>query len=147
MDRVRDWKVNPVESQGRDFEPLDSSRNDTDQSRVNDSSLSQHFDGREGDDSFFQEAMKIKGESCSIGNFAVRLVQKLFYQEELVNRNCKGSRGKRALDPNKLSSVKAYCFKLFATPPALKEQQWRKCIIAIDEFLRRKRKAVPERED
>ena len=34
VDRVRDWKVNPVESQGRDFEPFDSSRNDTDQSII-----------------------------------------------------------------------------------------------------------------
>ena len=150
LDRVLDWEVNPVGSQERDFESFDSSRNERDQvqSGVDDSLLSHQFDGKEGADGFFQEALKIKGESCSMGNFAVRLVQKLFTQEELVNRNCKGSRGKEALSESKLNTVKAYSFRLFPTPPGLKDSQWRKCVIAIDEFLRRKKKpVVPERQD
>lgn len=34
----------------------------------------------------FREIIKIKGESCSVGNFAVRLVQKFYSASELVNR-------------------------------------------------------------
>ena len=38
-------------------------------------------------------------------------------------------------------------FKLYPTPPGLKDQQWGKCVIAIDEFLRRKKKdAAVERQ-
>ena len=46
------------------------------------------------DSSFFREIVKIKGGSCSIGNFAVKLVQKFYSPIELVNRNCEGSREK-----------------------------------------------------
>ena len=38
------------------------------------------------------QVIKIKGESCSMGNFARRLVCKLFSFDELVN--CMGSKGK-----------------------------------------------------
>lgn len=38
------------------------------------------------------EPIKIKGESCSMGNFAGRLVCKLFSFDELIN--CMGSKGK-----------------------------------------------------
>ena len=92
------------------------------------------------EDVFLWEAMKIKSGSCSVGNFAVRLVQKIFLQEELVNRNCRGSQGKEGLNPSKLTTVKEYMFKLYPTPPGLKDQQWGKCVIAIDEFLRRQKK-------
>ena len=84
--------------------------------------------------------MKIKLGGCSVGNFAVRMVQTIFLQEELVNRNCRGSRGKQGLNPSKLATVKEYTFKLYPTPPGLKDMQWGKCVIAIDEFLRRRKK-------
>ena len=110
--------------------------------------MPQNSDGTgEGEDSFFREVIKIKGESCSMGNFATRLVRKLFSLEELVNRNCRGSKGKEALDSSKLTTVKEYCFKMYPTPPGLKEQQWGKCIIAIDEYLRRKKKEIINRND
>ena len=67
-------------------------------------------------------------------------MQKIFLQDELVNRNCRGSRGKQGLNPSKLATVKEYTFKLYPTPPGLKDQQWGKCVIAIDEFLRRRKK-------
>ena len=67
-------------------------------------------------------------------------MQKLFLQDELVNRNCRGSRGKQGLNPSKLATVKEYTFKLSPTPPGLKDQQRGKCVIAIDEFLRRRKK-------
>lgn len=108
--------------------------------------MPQNSDG-EGEDSFFREVIKIKGESCSVGNFATRLVRKLFSFEELVNRNCRGSKGKEALDSSKLATVKEYCFKMYPTPPGLREQQWGKCVIAIDEYLRRKKKEISNRQD
>ena len=99
------------------------------------------------DSSFFREIVKIKGGSCSIGNFAVKLVQKFYSPIELVNRNCGGSRGKEALEPTKLAKVKEFTFKMYPTPSTLKEEQWKKCVIAIDEYLRRKRKDVNPRQD
>ena len=110
--------------------------------------MPQNSDGTgEGEDSFFREVVKIKGESCSMGNFATRLVRTLFSFEELINRNCRGSKGKEALDSSKLTTVKEYCFKMYPTPPGLREQQWGKCIIAIDEYLRRKKKEISNRQD
>ena len=150
LGRVQNWEVNQGWSQERKLEPFDSFRNeDQFQSGVDDNMLSQQSDGSgEGGDVFLREAMTIKGGS-SIGNFAVNLVKRVFKQEELVNRNCRGSRGKEALNASKLATVKAYCFKLYPTPPGLKEQQWGKCVIAIDEFLRRRKKknVTAERQD
>ena len=122
----------------RELEPFNSSSNERNQSQSGEDYLQSN--GREGEDVFLWEAMKIKSGSCSVGNFAVRLVQKIFLQEELVNRNCRGSRGKQGLNPSKLATVKQYTFKLYPTPPGLKDQQWGKCVIAIDEFLRRRKK-------
>ena len=84
------------------------------------------------------EVIKIMGESCSMGNFARRLVCKLFSYDELVN--CTGSKGKEALDSSKVTTVKQYCFKMHPTPLGLREQQWGNFIIAFDEYLRRKKK-------
>ena len=122
----------------RELEPFNSSCNERNQSQSGEDYLQSN--GREGEDVFLWEAMKIKSGSCLVGNFAVRLVQKIFLQEELVNRNCRGSRGKQGLNPSKLATVKQYTFKLYPTPPGLKDQQWGKCVIAIDEFLRRRKK-------
>ena len=97
------------------------------------------LDGVE-DDIFYREIVKIKGQSCSMGNFATKLVQKFFHSSELENRNCMGSRGKVPLEPSKLERVKHYTFRMYPTPSTQKEQQWKKCIIAIDETLRRKKK-------
>ena len=57
-----------------------------------------------------------------------------------MNSNCRGSRGKQGLNPSKLAAVKGYTFKLYPTPPGLKDQQWGKCVIAIDDFLRCRKK-------
>lgn len=110
--------------------------------------MPQNSDGTgEREDSFFREVVKIKGESCSMGNFATWLVRKLFFFEELINRNCRGSKAKEALHSSKLTTVKEYCFEMYPTPPGLMEQQWGKCIITIDEYLRRKRKEISNRQD
>ena len=70
--------------------------------------------------------------------FPARTVR--FHSSELENRNCMGSRGKVPLEPSKLERVKHYTFRMYPTPSTQKEQQWKKCIIAIDETLRRKKK-------
>ena len=84
----------------RELEPFNSFCNEGNQPQSREDHL--QLDGREGEDVFLREAMKIKLGSCSVGNFAVRMVQKIFLQEELVNRNCRGSRGKQGLNPSKL---------------------------------------------
>ena len=113
---------------------------------VEDPVLSEGLGGEE-DTAFFREIIKIKGESCSIGNFAVKLVRKFYSVSELVNRNCKGTRGKEPLEPTKLAKVRECTFKIYPTPSTLKEEQWKKCVIAIDEYLRRKKKEASGRQD
>lgn len=127
-------------SVGRDEGGLESSLNFSSGLGLGDTV--QQCSGEQGGDGFLLEAMKIKSSSCSMGNFAVKLVQKFFAPDQLVNRNCRGSRGKEGLDPVKLAAVKKYTFKFFPTPVGFKDQKWGKCIIAIDEFLRRKRKDI-----
>jgi len=122
----------------RELKLFDSSGNERNQCQSGDDNLQSNV--REAEDVFLFEAMKIKLGSCSVGNFAVRLVQKIFLQEELANRNCRGSRRKEGLNPSKLATVKEYIFKLYPAPPGLKDQQWGKCVIPIDKFLRRRKK-------
>lgn len=84
-------------------------------------------------------AQKIKSKSCSIGNFATNLVKLLFTKEELHNKNCSGTRGKSALDPDKLAFVKYCTFRLYSKYDSFEQDNiWRKkCVVSIDEFLRR----------
>ena len=46
-----------------------------------------------------------------------------------MTHNCRGSLSKQELNPFKLATAKVY------TPSGLKDQQWGKCVIAIDKFL------------
>ena len=48
----------------------------------------------EAGDGFLREAVKIKSKSCSVGNFAGKLLQVIFQPGELEGRNCSGTRGK-----------------------------------------------------
>ncbi|EDO28951.1 predicted protein [Nematostella vectensis] len=83
-------------------------------------------------------AEKVKQKSCSVGNFATNLVKLLFTKEELLNRNCTGSRGKTALDADKLNFVRYCTFRLYPMDVVEQESVWRKkCVVSIDEFLRR----------
>ena len=81
---------------------------------------------------FMGEALVLKRASCSVGNFAVKFLNVVFQPEELVNRNCTGTRGKMAL-------IKKYVFKFYPCAPAKEESTWRKCVVATDELLRRKK--------
>ena len=125
--------------QERELEPLASPQGSSSLLPEEDTDVLDGMDGVE-DDIFYREILKIKGQSCSMGNFAAKLVQKFFHTSELDNRNCMGSRGKVPLEPSKLQRVKHYTFRMYPTPSTQKEQQWKKCIIAIDESLRRKKK-------
>ena len=125
----------------RKFEPLESIGEESTITPVlseDDLNMLGEVDGEEE-----SEIIKIKGESCSMGNFSVRLVKRFFSASELVNRNCTGTKGKEALDPDKLGEVKKYTFRMYLTPSTQKDSQWKKCIIAIDEYLRRKKKVIP----
>jgi len=102
---------------------------------VGDSGNMEQF-GEEGD-GFLQEAVKIKSGSSSVGNFARKIVETIFQPGELEGRNCSGTRGKMLLDQGKLSMVKKYVFKLYPCGQPQEDAQWRKCIVAIDEYLRR----------
>ena len=84
---------------------------------------------------FMGEALLLKQSSCSVGNFAAKFLNVIFKPEELANRNCTGTRGKRRLDAGKLCLIKKYVLKLYPCTPALEETVWRKCVVAIDKFL------------
>ena len=103
-------------------------------------SLGDVTDTGEEVDNFLREALKLKSKSCSVGNFAQKLLQIVFQPEELFNRNCSGTRGKQGLDPVKLGVVKSYVLKLYPCAKSLEDAQWRKCITCIDEFLRRRKR-------
>ena len=60
---------------------------------------------------FMGEALVLKRASCSVGNFAAKFLNVVFKPEELVNRNCTGTRGKMALDPGKMALIKKYVFR------------------------------------
>ena len=46
-----------------------------------------------------EELVRLSRKSCSEGNFAVKLMPRIFSKEEVVGRNCNGKRGKQKLDP------------------------------------------------
>ena len=87
-------------------------------------------------------AERIQKTSCSVGNFTANLVKVLFTKDEMLNRNCSGTRGKVALDSGKLDLIKFCAFKLYSIPPAEQDIVWKhKCVVSIDEFLRRGNRA------
>ena len=79
-----------------------------------------------------------------MGNFAAKFLSVIFKPEELINHNCTGTRGKGQLNAAKMGIVKKYALKLYPCTPAQEDLVWRKCVVAIDEFLRRKKR---ERQD
>lgn len=84
-----------------------------------------------------EELTQIKCKSCSIGNFAVQLLRHIFDQNELYNKNCTGTRGKEAVDPDRLRFVKETVYEVYAISSDDKINTWKHCIRAIDEYLRR----------
>ena len=122
---------------GTNYVPMDHLGSNNQQRETNLSR--EHSFGEEGGQ-FMGEALVLKRASCSVGNFAAKFLNVVFKSEELVNRNCTGTRGKMALDPGKIAVIKKYVFKFYPCAPAQEESTWRKCVVAIDEFLRRKKR-------
>ena len=84
------------------------------------------------------EIFRLSRKSCSEGNFAVKLLQLIFTKDQLVGRNCNGKRGKLPLEKLKLEVIKQAVSKVYSLNQASKEEVWKKCVVAMDEFLRRK---------
>ena len=76
-------------------------------------------------------------KSSSIGNFSVKLVNKMFRPEELQGRNCNGKLGKLPLDASRLSVIKEAVYHIYSVPDVSRNDIWKKCVIAIDESIRR----------
>lgn len=70
-------------------------------------------------------------------HFAVLLVRKLFSREQLSGRSAMGGKmGKLPLDKGTLANVKAIYFQYY--PTEQKEEDWKRCITAINTYLRSK---------
>ena len=84
------------------------------------------------------ETLRLKPKSSSAGNLAPKFVKVLFKPDELISRNCSGSRGKEKLDEKKFKNLIAYVCKAYGV---VTEEQIRmtvrECRLAIDELLRR----------
>ena len=67
-------------------------------------------------------------------NFALRLANLLYSEEERRVLNCSGSKGKERLDETKLTYIQGEVMKFW--PPdsrGTQDEAWRECIKAIDE--------------
>lgn len=82
-------------------------------------------------------------KSSSIGNFSVKLTNILFRPDELQGRNCNGKLGKLPLDASRLSVIKEAVYHIYSVPDISKADIWKKCVIAIDESIRRPKSKTP----
>ena len=65
-------------------------------------------------------------------------LSKLFFNPGKLDwQNCSGTGEEMLLDQGKLGMIRKYVFKLYPCGQAQEDAQWRKCIVAIDEYLRR----------
>ena len=88
------------------------------------------------------ELYKMSRQACSEGNFCVKLLNRIYNKEELQGKNCNGKRGQRPLDQYKLELIKETVFKIYSVSYLLRSDIWKKCVISIDEYLRRKSNVV-----
>ena len=84
-------------------------------------------------------------KSSSIGNFSVKLVNTMFRPEELQGRNCNGKLGKLPLDSSRLSVIKEAVYHIYSVPDISRNDIWKKCVIAIDESIRRPKSKTPSK--
>lgn len=78
--------------------------------------------------------LKLKNESNSRRNFALKQAEKLFTFNERLTSNCQGKRGKNRLDERRIALIRENTFKLW--PLESKEdpeKAWHDCRRAIDE--------------
>ena len=91
------------------------------------------------------ELYTLSRKSSSIGNFSVKLVNIMFRPDELQGRNCNGKLGKLPLDSSRLSVIKEAVYHIYSVPDVSKVDVWKKCVIAIDESIRRPRSKTPSK--
>ncbi len=84
-------------------------------------------------------------KSSSIGNFSVKLVNIMFRPDELQGRNCNGKLGKLPLDASRLSVIKEAVYHIYSVPVVSRNDIWKKCVIAIDESIRRPKSKTPSK--
>ena len=63
-----------------------------------------------------------------------------FMVEELVLKRASGSVENFAAKFGKMAIINKYVSKFYPCAPAQEESAWRTCVVAIDEFLRRKKR-------
>ena len=89
-------------------------------------------------DAMLAETLRLKPKSSSAANLATKLVKVIFKPEELINKNCSGSRGKEKLDKEKLKKLINYVCKGYGVLTEDQRKMTRRyCRLAIDESLRR----------
>ena len=84
-----------------------------------------------------KEVHNIKFQSCSVGNFAVNCVRMLFSAEELRVSNVNGTNGKNRSDASRMQLVWTYVQKTYINFGDAEKEQWKRCVVAVNEFLRR----------
>lgn len=84
-------------------------------------------------------------KSSSIGNFSVKLLNIMFRPDELPGRNCNGKLGKLPLDVSRLSVIREAVYHIYSVPDVSKTDIWKKCVIAIDESIRRPKSKTPKK--
>ncbi len=82
-----------------------------------------------------QHCLRIHTESSSRKNFAANLVRELFSPEERAVSNCRGTKGNKKLDQERMNAIQGTLFRLWT----LENQQdaWLTAKKAIDEANRR----------
>ena len=85
------------------------------------------------------ELYKMSRQSCSERNFCVKLIPHIFLKDELHAKNCNGKRGKQPLNQDKLGLIRETVFKVYSVSYLMRNEIWRKCVISVEEYLRRKK--------
>ena len=81
---------------------------------------------------------KLKQESASRKNFAVKLVREWFSEEERRTSNVAGKKGKKKLNEVKMGIVKTKTFFIWPLEHnEVEKTVWAGCVAAIDEANRR----------
>ena len=87
---------------------------------------------------------KVFNKSCSRRNMGANLIRALVDKETRKQSNVSG-RGKDMLDPVVVSYVRNMCFQFYPLSGSEKEaDEWRKCVVSIDESSRRLKNKPPK---
>jgi len=83
----------------------------------------------------------LRNQSVSTSNFALKLAEKLFTEEERRTSNCAGSKGKKKLDEEKMNKIYEYIFEdQTSLDEYSKVDVWKRARDAINEAGRRRPK-------